>query len=339
MSAQLGTFAFSALVSLLVLYALYQILIRGFVHTFRSWGPEKHLRKRAVPTGGGIIFLIVLVAMQAVGMLMSDALFSPEDRYLKASLMLTGLAVLLGLLGFADDWLKVRRKSSTGLLARYKLLAQLLLCLLFLWQVYPYAEQEALIPFSEGGVSLPLWVFMLIGAVLLMGMVNGMNFADGLDGLASGLSLIMLGTLVFTFNLTGWSTPDNPLGNMLLFGSITIAGAAFAFLVANFRPALLYMGDTGSYALGAFIGGVAILSGFMFYLVIIGVLLAVEILSVVLQVVYFRLTAGGRIFKMSPLHHHFELSGMSELAVVFVFWGAQAILGVIAVSGYFWSTL
>lgn len=338
MSTQLGTFTFSALASLVVLYLLYQLLVRGFVHAYRPWGPAEHLHKPAVPTGGGITFMVVLLGLFITGFLMADALFPPQGAQLKPSIMLGALALAISLLGFIDDFLKVRRESSTGLRARYKLLIQLGLCLLFLWQVYPYVP-GALIPFRAGGVQLPLWAFMLIGTVFLMGMVNGMNFADGLDGLASGLALIMLGSLIFIFNLAGWSTAANPLGNMLLFGSIIIAGTAFTFLIANFKPALLYMGDTGSYFLGAFIGGVAILSGCIFYLAIIGLLLAVEIGSVVLQVTYFRLTGGSRILKMSPLHHHFELSGMSELAVVFMFWGFQAILGVIAVYGFFWATL
>jgi len=337
-SAQLGTFAFSALVALVVLYLLYQILVRGFVHTYRPWGPVEHLRKPAVPTGGGIAFIIVLVGMQITGMLVADAFFAPAEGHLRGSMLLAGLVLALGLLGFIDDALKVRRESSTGFRARYKLLIQLVLCLWFLWEVYPSA-QKALIPFSNGSVQLPLWVFMTLGTILLMGMVNGMNFADGLDGLAAGLALIMLSALILIFNLAQWSTPANPLGNMLLFGSIIIAGAVFAFLVTNFKPALLYMGDTGSYFLGAFIGGVAILSGCMLYLLIIGALLGIEILSVMLQVAYFRLTGGSRILKMSPLHHHFELSGMSEPAVVFMFWAVQALLGAIAVAAYFWSTL
>ncbi len=349
MSVLITIFSVNAATSLMLISFIYPLMKRFLMHSYRPWGPKHHLKKERVPTGGGIILLILSV----IGTFLIAILYQEELSRLIPNHSLTlnlvvFIPLLFGLVGLADDFMK-SRTGTTGIKARYKLIAQILLSLAFLHLAYP-TSSTTLIPFVEGCVKLPYWAFMSLGTFLILLIVNGSNFSDGLDGLLGGLSLICtisllipLGILAGTLMPFNISLVENSFilqGGLPLFSCYFLAGFAggiTSLLIVNFKPAHLYFGDTGSYFIGAFLSVIAILNGFIFYLFILGAVAGIEVLSVVLQVIYFRLTKGKRIFKMSPLHHHFELSGLSELGTVFIFWGLELITALIAFSGFFLS--
>ncbi len=261
----------------------------GWGKAVRSDGPGSHLVKAGTPTMGG---LAILLAALSVGLLSS-----PDPV---GDLPLAALIALSGALGLYDDVLSLRRKAdeasglepSTGLLARYRLLGQALVAVAFAL----YAVRTGAVMF---GIPI-LDVFAL--AFVVVGSVNALNFTDGLDGLAAGVASIML--LLFV---------GSPLAAALL-------GALLGFLWYNGHPARVFMGGVGSEALGAAVAGLAIQHGWVWYLPLLALVPVLEVLSVIAQVAFFRATGGKRLLRMSPLHHHFELSGWSETRVVMRFW-------------------
>ncbi len=324
MIEKLFIMAGSALVGLLVLYPLYQLLRRGFIHSFREWGPRHHLQKEAVPTAGGLLFIIMLAIGIAIGIYVMPDVNDLSISTLYEALVILCATAAFGLLGFVDDYMKVVRKSSLGFPARFKFILQIIFALTTLYFTYKI-QPEAFIFTSATPVAIPAWIYFPIGTILLVGLVNAFNFTDGLDGLAAGTAFLSLaGYSVLFFAIS--SNTDSGHERMLVYISLVVAGAVLAFLIPNFKPALIYMGDTGSYFLGAFLGITAIAGGLLYYLIPLSIVYGIELLSVVLQVSYFRLTKGKRLFKMSPLHHHLELSGMSELGVVLVFWAMQLVV-------------
>ncbi len=237
------------------------------------------------------------------------------------------LFILLGhfILGFVDDYLKVVRKHNQGLLARYKLAGQVIIAI-----VTTFVASELLIDFSPtiwipiidvrleaGALYLPFMFFVMVGAS------NAVNLTDGLDGLASGCMAIAASCYAVICLLTGHN-------DLAIFCAATV-GACIGFLKFNFHPAKVFMGDTGSLALGGAFAAVGILTRTEILLAVVGFVFVCEALSVILQVISFQ-TTGKRIFRMSPLHHHFELGGWSEVKVVFVFWTVGLIAGVIGLS-------
>lgn len=324
MIEKLFILAGSALVGLIVLYPLYQLLRRGFIHSFREWGPRHHLQKEVVPTAGGLLFIIVLAVGIVIGVYLMPDLSDLSVSSLYGALVIFCVASAFGLLGFIDDYMKVVRKNSLGFLARYKLLLQILFAITALCFTYKI-QPEAFVFTSPTPVVIPAWIYFPLGTILLVGLVNAFNFTDGLDGLAAGTAFFSLAGYSVLF-LAISHNADSPFDRMLAFISLVTAGAVFAFLIPNFKPALIYMGDTGSYFLGAFLGIAAIAGGFIYYLIPLSLVYGAELLSVMLQVSYFKATKGKRLFKMSPLHHHLELSGMSEVGVVLVFWALQLVV-------------
>ncbi len=274
--------------------------------------PESHQIKTGTPTMAGACFVIALVPMLLIP--------SAALGYLLA--LVAGCA----LIGLLDDVLGVRFGRNRGLRARTKFLFTALVAVMFLRAidggsaVYP---RDVILTISSHAIPAPHWVWLILGIVAIAGTMHAVNLTDGLDGLASGAMVFPLGVLatlaVITF--TALSIPA-------LLG----LGACLGFLVYNRYPAKLIMGDTGSLALGALLSGIAILSGQMLLLVIIGGVFVAEALSVMTQVVYFKLTHGKRIFKMSPLHHHFELSGWPETKVTTRFWIASAIFSAVGLA-------
>jgi phospho-N-acetylmuramoyl-pentapeptide-transferase len=326
---QLAITASSALISLILLYPLYRLLKHRFIHSFREWGPQHHLEKQAVPTAGGLVFVLMLAIGTISGMYFVCDLADINLCYMPQALFLCAVTFAFALLGFIDDYLKVARHSSRGFPARYKIVLQVVFAAGALYWAQDTAR-TVFIPLQAQTVSLPLWAYYTLGIVLLVGLVNAFNFTDGLDGLASGMAILSLGANAALFYLAS----DRMSANYELYAFLTLimAGSALAFLIVNYKPAQIYMGDTGSYFLGAFIAITAIAGGFMIYLIPLAAIYGIELLSVMMQVVYFRIRKGKRLFKMSPLHHHFELSGVSETGVVMLFWIAQAVVCVLGVA-------
>jgi phospho-N-acetylmuramoyl-pentapeptide-transferase len=271
----------------------------GLVQVVRQQGPAAHLRKAGTPTAGGLIFVpVACIAAWAV---------APRDAAVLACILLTAGHAALGL---CDDWLKVVRRRPEGLLARYKLAGQLLLAALLVGFAFAQRPEAAnlAVPFLRHPrlVLAPL-PFALVAGVALVGATNGANFTDGADGLLGSTGLVALaalGVLCWVQGLAGLGT-----------FALAFVGALLAFLRWNWHPARVFMGDTGSMAIGAAFACVGVLSGLLLYLPVVGLLFALEVLSVVAQVIWFRRT-GRRLLRMAPLHHHLELSGWGERQLV-----------------------
>ncbi len=272
---------------------------------------ESHQKKAGTPTMGGIVILIaVLVA----------SLFFVRDypRILPILLVTIGF----GIIGFLDDFLKVvlhrTRHKSDGLLAWQKMLCQLVVTALFcIYLIRSGTGLEMLIPFSGGRYLSIGWVAIPIFFLGVIGTVNGVNFTDGLDGLASGITIVVAG--FFTVAAVGGAWGIEPI-------TCAVIGALLGFLLYNCNPARVFMGDTGSLALGGFVAAAAYMMRMPIFILIVGLIYWIEIVSVIIQVLYFRVTGGKRFFKMAPIHHHFELSGWSETRVVTVFIIATVVL-------------
>ncbi|HEX6971319.1 MAG TPA: phospho-N-acetylmuramoyl-pentapeptide-transferase [Limnochordia bacterium] len=285
----------------------------------RPWGPRTHIAKAGKPTMGGVLIVLAL----AVATL---ALVGRYDRVAFALLVTVGYAVI----GLIDDYLKVVMRRSLGLKARHKLVGQTIVGLaLALYALEePSLGPQILIPFTEHSLLLPDWLFVAGTVLVLIAAGNAVNVTDGLDGLAAGAMAIACGAYV----LISWrlGAPD-----MAVFAG-AIAGACLGFAWFNAHPAQMIMGDTGALGLGAALGALAVLTRTELLLPLVGGLFVIESLSVILQVSYFRLTGGRRIFLMSPLHHHFEESGWQETKIVFRFWIVALIcslVGLAAVPG------
>ncbi|MDO8683898.1 MAG: phospho-N-acetylmuramoyl-pentapeptide-transferase [Armatimonadota bacterium] len=291
-------------------------------------GPESHLAKQGTPTMGGIPLVAGLILASAVMGLIRDVHGIWSEVCLRAPGMLTVLAIILGngLLGFLDDYLIISRGKSLGLKARQKLLGQFILAIAFVaWLAYTGKEgiypTIIRIPFI-GPIELGGW-YWPFAVLLIVAMSNAVNLTDGLDGLVGGLAPITAMGLAWAalLPLTG-AIPMDP-AMVIVCGAI--AGASLAFLWFNAHPAKIFMGDTGSLALGAGFAAIAILTKQEFMLLFFGFIYVIEALSVITQVISFK-TTGKRIFKMSPIHHHFELSGWPEEKIVVRFW----IIGLLA---------
>ena len=269
--------------------------------TERVEGVQSHLKKAGTPTMGGVMFLVSTVI---------TALFYVKD-YPKIIPVLF-LTLGFGLIGFLDDYLKVVLRRSDGLLAWQKLLLQVVVTGIFTFYILNYTDISLTmrIPFGSGHyldlgwLAVPLLFFAVIGTV------NGVNFTDGVDGLASSVTLIV--AVFFTVVSIGLKSGIEPF-------TCAVVGGLMGFLLYNVYPAKVFMGDTGSLALGGFVAGCAYMMQMPLFILIVGLIYLVDVLSVMIQVTYFKATHGKRIFRMTPIHHHFELGGWSETRVVAVF--------------------
>ncbi len=261
---------------------------------------KSHQVKNGTPSMGGIFILIAVVVAALI--------FS---KYHPSVLPLVLLMVGFGIIGFIDDFLKVVLKRSDGLIAWQKLLLQIVVTVIFMiWLVKSNGAVPSLhIPFTDIWLNAPV-AYMIIMFLAVLGTVNGVNFTDGVDGLASMVTMAVAAFfLMATYLVSGGIGPV----------CSAVIGALLAFLLFNCYPAKVFMGDTGSLALGGFVAGCGYLLNEPFVMVIVGLIYWAEILSVMIQVSYFKATKGKRIFRMAPLHHHFELGGWSEVRVVTVF--------------------
>ncbi|KPU28324.1 phospho-N-acetylmuramoyl-pentapeptide-transferase [Caloranaerobacter sp. TR13] len=280
----------------------------------RGEGPKTHLKKQGTPTMGGIIMLIaLLITTLSSGLINRDMI------------VLLVATLGFGLIGFIDDFIKVVLKRSLGLRAYQKLIGQILFAVIL--AIYQSNTSilgtKVLIPFLDKTLDLGMFYIPFI-AFVVVGTVNSVNLTDGLDGLATGVTLIVLAFFGIASVTLGF--------NSVAIFSAALAGACLGFLRYNAHPAKVFMGDTGSLALGGAISTIAVLMNLPLILPIVGGIYFVEALSVIIQVASFKLT-GKRVFKMSPLHHHFELKGWKETKVVVVFWITTVILCLIGIAG------
>lgn len=280
--------------------------------TERADGVQSHLKKAGTPTMGGVIFLISTVV---------TSLFYVKD-YPKVIPVLF-LTLGFGIIGFLDDYLKVVLKRSDGLLPWQKFLLQVIFTGIFVFYILNYTDVSLAmrIPFwgghylELGWLAVPLLFFAVIGTV------NGVNFTDGLDGLASSVTLIV--AVFFSVVSIGLKSGIEPI-------TCAVVGGLMGFLLFNVYPAKVFMGDTGSLALGGFVAGAAYMMQMPLFILLVGLIYLIEVLSVIIQVGYFKISHGKRVFKMAPIHHHFELCGWSETRVVAVFSIVTAIMCLIA---------
>lgn len=273
---------------------------------------ESHQKKMGTPTMGGIIILAAVIV--------TSLIYINDYPKIVPILFLT---VGFGIIGFLDDYLKVVLRRSDGLLAWQKMILQIVVTAVFAVYMIKVSgvSLEMLIPFS-GGKYLNLgWVAVPLLFFAVIGTVNGVNFTDGLDGLASSVT-VMVATF-FSVVAVGTQSGIEPI-------TCAVVGALLGFLLFNVYPASIFMGDTGSLALGGFVAGTAYMLQMPLFILIVGFIYLIEVLSVIIQVTYFKKTGGKRIFRMAPIHHHFELGGWSETKVVAVFSITTAILCMIA---------
>ncbi len=303
------SFAISAILGPVIIPFLRKLKMK---QTERTLGVESHLKKAGTPTMGGLIFLAAV--------LVTGLVFAPRFPKIVPVLILT---VGFGLIGFLDDYLKVVLHREDGLIAWQKFLLQLFFTAIFTVYLHFFTDVDLLIriPFTGGRMADIGWWAVPLLFFVVIGTVNGTNFTDGLDGLCSTVTVVV--SLFFV------------AASMLLDAGVTpmagaFLGALMGFLLYNAYPAKVFMGDTGSLALGGFVAGMAYMMNMPVYLAIIGFIYVAEVLSVIIQVSYFKATHGKRIFKMAPIHHHFELCGWSETRIVAVFAIITAVLCLVA---------
>lgn len=284
-------------------------------------GPRWHKSKEGTPTMGGISFIAATVIVAALACIASAVWGDIESVLPFLYVLLYG--VLNGLIGVIDDSAKLRKKQNEGLTARQKYLLQLVAAAVFLilLSVTGIVDTTLYIPFA--GVTWKLGFFYYVIALLLLtGMVNSVNLTDGIDGLASGVTLVVG---IFLSAAAFFATQAASVAPALSLIGATLIGGALGFLVYNFYPARVFMGDTGSLYLGGMVVGAAFLLGNPLIVVMCGIVYICETASVMLQVTYFKLTHGKRLFRMAPIHHHFEQCGWSEIKIVSVFTAVTAV--------------
>lgn len=280
--------------------------------TVRGEGPETHLKKNGTPTMGGILILLSVV--------ITSVFFVKDYPKIIPVLFLT---LGFGLIGFLDDYIKVVLKRSMGLRAWQKFLLQIVVTGVFVFYIRQYTDISLVmkVPYMEGVYLDFGWMNIPVLFFIVIGTVNGTNFTDGVDGLASSVTVLV--ATFFSVVAIGTGSGIEPV-------TCAVVGALLGFLLFNVYPASVFMGDTGSLALGGFVAAAAYMMQMPLFIVIVGFIYMVEVVSDILQVSYFKMSGGKRIFKMAPIHHHFELCGWSETRVVAVFSIITAIFCLVA---------
>ncbi len=323
--------AFALVFALFGTRVLIRILARkGYGQIIRDDGPSSHHTKRGTPTMGGIIFILAAVFGYLIAHLITG------NSVTASALLVMGLVVSLGFIGFLDDWLKVSRQNSRGLPGRYKLLGQAIVAAVFGYMGLQFVDSDSLAPISqylsgvrETSIYLGSGLAIVWIVIMVMSASNGVNLADGLDGLATGASImtflafVLIGVWEFGQSCAinaaaGCYAVRDPLDLAVL--AAAFAGGCTGFLWWNTAPAKIFMGDTGSLALGGAIAGLAATLRVELLLIPLGGLFVIITLSVLIQTIYFKISGGKRVFKMAPLHHHFELVGWEQITIVIRFW-------------------
>jgi len=323
--------AFALIFALFGTRLLIRILAgKGYGQIIRDDGPSSHHIKRGTPTMGGIIFILAAVLGYFFAHLITG------NSVTVSAMLVMGLVVSLGFIGFLDDWLKVSRQNSRGLPGRYKLLGQAIVAAIFGYMGLQFLDSDSLAPISqylsgvrETSIYLGSGLAIVWIVIMVMSASNGVNLADGLDGLATGASImtflafVLIGVWEFGQSCAlnaaaGCYAVRDPLDLAVL--AAAFAGGCTGFLWWNTAPAKIFMGDTGSLALGGAIAGLAATLRVELLLIPLGGLFVIITLSVLIQTIYFRISGGKRVFKMAPLHHHFELVGWEQITIVIRFW-------------------
>lgn len=306
------SFAISAALGPVVIPLLRRL---KFGQTVRDDGPKSHLKKSGTPTMGGLIIL--------AGIVITSLLYVKDYPGIIPILFVTAG---FGIIGFLDDYIKIILHRSEGLTPGQKMFGQFLVTGVFVYYYYRFTggDMEMLIPFWPEHYLHLGWLAVPVAFLAIIGTVNGANFTDGLDGLASSVTVLI--ATFFTVVAVGTKSGLHPI-------TCAVVGSLMGFLLFNVYPASVFMGDTGSLALGGFVAAAAYMLQMPLFIAIVGFVYLAEVLSVILQVSYFKMTGGKRIFKMAPIHHHFELCGWSETRVVTVFSIVTTLLCLLAYMG------
>nr|WP_216843389.1 phospho-N-acetylmuramoyl-pentapeptide-transferase [Phytoactinopolyspora alkaliphila] len=303
---------------------------RGYGQLIRDDGPTSHHTKRGTPTMGGAVIILAAVLGYIIAHLVRPS--APSASGLLVMFLLVGL----GLVGFLDDYIKIAKQRSLGLRSRAKMAGQISVAVAFGIMAINFPNDRNVTPASQAisflrdtPIELPAAAFVIWALLMVSGSSNAVNLTDGLDGLATGASVMVFGAYtlisIWQFNQSCSVSPGPGCYEIrdphdLAVVAAALMGACFGFLWWNAAPAKIFMGDTGSLALGGALAGLAIMSRTELLLVVLGGLFAIITLSVILQVGWFKLSGGKRLFRMAPLQHHFELKGWAEVTIVIRFW-------------------
>ncbi len=286
----------------------------------RDDGPKSHLKKQGTPTMGGIIMIITMIVV--ITGIYIYLIATGQNEVANKMLPLLLVSIGMGLIGFIDDFKKLVLKNTKGLKPSYKMLGLLIISVAYVvYLVYGIKiGTDTYIPIMKQYISMPVYLYIPFAIIVILATTNAINLTDGIDGLSSSVSAIIITCLTIIGILFG-------IEEIGIFGSVVV-GAVLGFLMFNLHPAKVFMGDTGSLLLGGVISAIALYMKMPLLLIIIALVPVLETLSVIIQVAYFKKT-GNRIFKMAPLHHHFELSGWKESKVVIVFSAVTLVLCII----------
>ena len=310
----IASFLIGLIVSLITIPILKKIKV-GQIE--REDGPQSHLSKQGTPTMGGLILSFTLIIMY---ILIFFVLKNKEWNVVIKLLPLVLVSLGFGLIGMIDDFRKLVLKNTEGLKPAFKMLGLLIISVTYVIYLYKVIGTDTYLPIIKQYIIFPLWLYIPFAIIVMLGTTNAVNLTDGIDGLGASVTTIIIATLTVIGIKLG-------LKEIVILGSV-ICGANIAFLIFNMHPAKIFMGDTGSLFLGGVIVAMALYIKMPLLLVVIALIPVIETLSVIIQVMYYKKT-GKRIFKMAPIHHHFELSGWNENKVVVVFSLATLVLCII----------
>ncbi len=330
--------------------AIRVLVKKGYGQLIRDDGPTSHHVKRGTPTMGGTVIILASLVAYAVAKLVTG--YAPSA----SAILLLFLFAGLGLIGFLDDYIKISKQRSLGLRSKAKMIGQVLVGLVFAILAIGWEDENGRTPISHAisftrdipGTQLPTVLLVVWVLLMIAGASNGVNLTDGLDGLATGASVMVFGAFIIinvwqynqscaTEDVRGCYEVRDPLDLAVVAAAIT--GACFGFLWWNASPAKIFMGDTGSLSLGGAMAGFALMTRTELLLVIIGGLFVAITASVILQVAYFKATGGKRIFRMAPLQHHFELLGWAEITIVVRFWIISGLCVAAGLGVFYWEWL
>ena len=320
------TYIFSFIVSFGVAAILGQILIPLLRRLkagqmIREDGPAWHMSKQGTPSMGGLMF----ITSTAIAILLAGWELMGRGNYNHLVVFL--FALVFGVIGFIDDFQKLRHRANEGLTAIQKFLLQLAAAIAFtvLLRNTGYLTPDLYVPFFNVEIHLPWVVYMVFAAFVMVGTVNAVNLTDGVDGLATGVTLPVA---LFYMAVSAWYGRED-----LVVLAAALSGGLAAFLIYNFHPAKVFMGDTGSLFLGGMVCGLAFALNIPLVIPVVGLIYVAEVLSDIIQVIYFKKTGGKRFFRMAPLHHHFEMGGWSETKLFCIFSGLTLLLCAVAFLG------
>lgn len=303
-------FAIAFVISLIVIPILRR---KKIGQQERDDGPKSHLKKQGTPTMGGIVMILAIIIMGAIVFLKySKSIDASEQAMAKNLIPLILVTVGFGLVGFVDDFKKLILRNTEGLKPKYKMFGLLIIATIFTGYLtnVMHIETDLIIPFAKTSITLPIWLYIPFTIIVMLATTNAINLTDGIDGLSTSVTTIILTCLTVIGIIFG-------VKEIVIMG-VSLIGICLAFLLFNLHPAKVFMGDTGSLFLGGAVSVMAIYLKLPILLVIIAIVPVLETLSDIIQVAHYKRT-GKRVFKMAPLHHHFELCGWNENAIVSVF--------------------